>query len=448
MTVAQELAEYVVEAKASDISDQAFDHAAMLIASTIASAAMGKGISSSQIISALERERGGRADSTLWFDGGLKLPVTAAARANAVMSDAAASDDSDLRNITHMGTPLTAAALATGEQIGASGEAVLAAMVLGYEAAGRIGEAITPGFRQRGFHACVVAIFSSAVATGRLLGLGAPQMTHAIALSATSVGGLIVAADTSVSREYHAGLATVLGVEAAQAAQRGFTGETRILEMPNGFCNVYGGAEATGILDDFGQDWDIVTDMAIKLSPGGHFYHAMAEAAGNAARTGDITPDEIKSITLSRPNTTALSGPRHPETLIDMAHSPAYFLAAGAVDRAFSWAHATPEKISDPIIHRAIDKIHVGPPPTEHVAKYRQGATVTIEAMDGRTATETVFAPNGAGCRGIDWADIDAKYRALAPSALSKTPIESSLATIRALRSVDQVSALTTLLQG
>ncbi|MFT6581292.1 MAG: MmgE/PrpD family protein [Alphaproteobacteria bacterium] len=448
MSVAQGLAEYVVNAKVADISDQALDHAAMLIASTIASAAVGKGISSSQIICALERERGGRADSTLWFDGGLKLPATAAARANAVMSDAAASDDSDLRNIAHMGTPLTAAALATGEQTGAKGEVVLAAMVLGYEVAGRIGAAITPGFRQRGFHACVVAVFSSTVATGRLLGLDVLQMTHAIALSATSVGGLIAAADTSVSREYHAGLATLLGVEAAQAAQRGFTGEIAILEMPNGFCNVYGGADATGILDDFAQDWDIVTDMAIKLAPGGHFNHAMAEAAGNAARTGDIAPDEIKSITLSRPNTTALSGPLHPETLIDMAHSPAYFIAAGAVDRAFSWAHATPEKISDPLIHRTIDKITVGPPPTENVTDYRQGATVTIEAMDGRRATETVFAPNGAGCRGIDWADIDAKYRALASSALSEAPLESSLAIIRALREVDHVSSLTTLLQG
>ena len=125
-----------------------------------------------------------------------------------------------------------------------------------------------------------------------------------------------------------------------------------------------------------------------------------------------------------------------------------YFIAAGAVDRAFSWVHATPEKISDPVIHRTIDKIVVGPPPTKNIADYRQGATVTIEAMDGRTATETVFAPNGAGCRGIDWADIDAKYRALAPSALSEEPLESSLATIRKFRNIDRISTLTALLQG
>ncbi len=52
-----------------------------------------------------------------------------------------------------------ASALAMAERTGARGEDVLAAIVLGYEAAGRIGEAITPGFRTRGFHGCLVAIF-------------------------------------------------------------------------------------------------------------------------------------------------------------------------------------------------------------------------------------------------------------------------------------------------
>ena len=75
---------------------------------------------------------------------------------------------------------------------------------------------------------------------------------------------------------------------------------------------------------------------------------------------------------------TALPGPLHPADLIDMAHSPAYFAAAGVADHAFSWVHASPAKIADPVIHRLIDLVRVGPPPTEDVARYRQGATVTI----------------------------------------------------------------------
>jgi 2-methylcitrate dehydratase PrpD len=451
MTVARDLAEFLTRLTAQDLPPQALDHAAMLIASTIASAAFGSGLESAAIIRELARERGGRPDATLWFDAGPKLPLADAAQVNAVMSDAAACDDSDLRNIVHAGTPLTATTLAVAERTGAGGEDVLTAIVLGYEAAGRIGEAITPGFRSHGFHGCLVAIFAAAVAAGRLLQLGASQMAQAIALSATSIGGLAAAANTSVAREYHAGLAAMLGVNAALAAERGFKAEESIFETRHGFFEVYGGVDASaagvGVTRDLGQSWDIITDMAVKLVPGGHPHHALAEAAANAAREGRFTA-EIESITLSRPGVTALAGPLHPADLIDMAHSPAYFLAAGAADHGFSWAHAAPGKIADPVIHRLIDKVRIGAPPSDDVGKYRQGATVTIRTTDGRTTTSTVYMPKGAGMLGIAWSDIDAKYRALAPHArLGDTQIEASLALIHDFRRAVRASALTELLR-
>jgi 2-methylcitrate dehydratase PrpD len=329
MTVARRLAEFLTATSTADLPAQALDHAAMLIASTIASAACGTGLESARIIRSLARDRGGRADASVWFDAGARLPVADAAQANAVASDAAASDDSDLRNIVHAGTPLTAASLAIAERDGADGAAVLTAMVLGYEAAGQIDEAITPGFRQRGFHGCHGAIFAAAVAAGRLLRLDAAQLAQAIALSATSIGGLATAADTSVAREYHAGLATMLGVNAALAAQLGFNAEEKILETPKGFFEAFGGVDGTtaGAIAtrDLRGSWDIMTDMAVKLVPGGHPHHATAEAAANAARDGNIRADEVASITISRPGMTALPDPLHPVDLIGMAHQPGLF---------------------------------------------------------------------------------------------------------------------------
>src|SRR6267378_2820063 len=380
MTIARELAEFLTGTSVTDLPGQAVEHAAMLIASTIASAAMGSGLESSAIIRSIARERSGIPEASVWFDPRLKLPASDAARVNAVMSDAAASDDSDLRNIVHAGTTLVATALTVAERTGARGGEVLTAIVLGYEAAGRIGEAITPGFRTRGFHGCLVAIFAGAVAAGRLLQLDPAHMSQAIALSATSIGGLAAAANTSVAREYHAGLAAMLGIQAALAAQRGYKAEESILETRRGFFEVYGetdgGLGGVSVTRDPGQTWDIITDMAIKLVPGGHPYHALAEAAANAAREGNIASQDIESITVSRPGLTTLTGPLHPIDLIGMAHSPAYFLAAGAADHSFSWVHATAAKIADPTIHQLIDKIQVGALPTDNVARYRQGATV------------------------------------------------------------------------
>ena len=448
MTVSGSLAEFLTQVSYVDLPPQTIDHAAMLIASTIASAALGSGIASSTIIRALARERGGTPEAAIWFDLGPKLPVADAAQVNAVMSDAAASDDSDLRNIVHAGTTLVSTSLAMAERTGASGQEVLAAIVLGYEASGRIGAAITPRFRALGFHGCLVAIFAGAVATGRLLGLDAGHMAQAIALSATSMGGLAAAANTSVAREYHAGLAAMLGVQAALAAQKGYMAEESILETHQGFFEVYGSTDGQGVLQDLGKEWDIITDMAIKLVPGGHPSHALAEAAANAARAGHVSAEEVETITLSRPGVTAISGPVHPTDLIGMAHSPAYFLAAGVADQDFSWVHATEAKITDPVIHQLLDKVRVGEPPTEHVEQYKQGATVTIRTKDGRTFSNTVYAPKGSGILGIDWTDVDAKYRTLVPQAqLHDRQVEASLQVIHDFRHVKHVSALLDLLQ-
>jgi 2-methylcitrate dehydratase PrpD len=452
MTVARELSEFLTRTSPTELPEQAIEHAAMLIASTLASAALGSGLQSAKIIRDLAQERGGRPDTSLWFHAGPKLPMATAAQANAVASDAAASDDSDLRNIVHAGTTLTATSFAVAERTGANGQDILMAIVLGYEAAGRIGEAITPDFRNRGFHGCLIAIFAGAVAAAKLLRLDTSGMTRAIALSATSIGGLAAAANTSVAREYHAGLAAMLGVDAALAAQRGFQAEERIFETRHGFFEAYGGVDGavagTSVLRDLGQSWDIVTDMAIKLVPGGHPHHALAEAAAKAARSGDIAPDEVESITLSRPGVTVLGGPLHPTDLIGMAHSPAYFLAAGVADGGLSWAHATAEKITDPVIHRLIDRIRIGPPPSENVANYRQGATVTIRTRDGRRSTATVNAPRGSGFLGIAWADVDAKYRSLMPhSGLSGEQIETSIAAIHDFRGLSAVADFVDLLK-
>ena len=274
MTVASQLADFLTRTAASDLPPPALDHAAMLIASTIASAAAGKQIISARIIRDLAHERGGREDASIWFDHGARVPIADAAQVNAVMSDAAASDDSDLRNIIHAGTPLTATSLAIAERNGANGEAVLTAIVCGYEAAGRIGEAITPGFRERGFHGCLGAVFAASVAAARLLQLDAAQMAQAIALSATSIGGLATAANTSVAREYHAGLRGDARSErgtggAARLSERGKRagGAARIFEA---FGGIDGAEAAKMATHGLGESWDICTDMAIKLVPGGH----------------------------------------------------------------------------------------------------------------------------------------------------------------------------------
>ena len=453
MTIARSLAKILTRTSFDELPPLAVDHAAMVISSTIASAASGYSIVSSGIIRALAKEQGGTPESSIWFDKGPKIPAVNACRVNAVTSDASASDDSDLRTIVHLGTPLTSTALALAERNAASGKDVLAALVVGYETGGRIAEAIMPEYRNRGFHGCIVASFAAAVASGRMLKLDESQMAQAIAITAVSMGGLATAADTSVAREYFAGNAALMGMNAALAAQKGYLAEESILEVKKGFFDVYGGEDIDSVTRDWGKDWDIVTDMAIKLVPGGHPNHGIAEAAVNAAREGNLSADEVETITMAKPLSVKLrvgplSPPKHPKNLVDVAHTPAYFAAAAVADKDFSWIHATEKKILDPVIHQLIDKVRIGESPTQDVERFRHGATVTIKAKDGRSFTSTVYAPRGSGVRGIDWADVDAKYRALvAVTKLDSQKIEDAIKVIHAFRDVKDVSQLIRLLQ-
>jgi hypothetical protein len=53
------------------------------------------------------------------------------------------------------------------------------------------------------------------------------------------------------------------------------------------------------------------------------------------------------------------------------------------------------------------------------------------------------LVPKGAACLGVDWPEIEAKYRALAPYApLDAGKVESSLAMIRKLRASADAAAL------
>jgi 2-methylcitrate dehydratase PrpD len=427
------------------LPDVAIKHAKMIVASTLASAAAGVPIESAGIIRALAKEHGGRRDATIWYDGG-KVPIIDAARVNAVQSDASASDDSDLRNVAHSGTTVTAIGLAIGEHTGASGRNLLAAIVTGYEAAGRVGEAL---LSQQGFHASVAVAFGGTVAAARLLGLSDEQMANAIALTATTVGGLAIGTN-SWAREYHAGNAVLTAVNAVLAAAKGYEANADMLEARRGFLATFAGSDAdpSSLVANLGDEWDIVTHLAIKLVPGAHAFHPAVEAAVNAARAANVSPAEVAQILVSGPRHRTLTGGRAPPTdLVEAIHSLPYFLASAVADRDFSWVHVTAEKIASPTMAQLIGRVELDPAPPPVQYDWSWGATVTIVTTSGKRYTSTVDAPRASGPRGIEWRDVDAKYAALMPiSGMPARRIEQVLDVVHELETLRDVSTLTALL--
>jgi 2-methylcitrate dehydratase PrpD len=440
------LARLFSRTKFSDLPPAAIKHAKIILASTLASAAPGSRIGSARIVRELAKEQGGKPEATVWFDGA-KLPLTEAARVNAMLSDAAASDDSDLRNVAHTGTTLAAIGLAIGERTNASGEDVLCAMVTGYEAAGRMGEALHNG--RAGLHASIIVAFGGVVAAAKLLKLTPEQMAHAIGMTATTMGGLLIGTD-SWAREYHAGNAALCAVNAALAAGRGYTVNEDLLEAKGGFLEVFGKGtpDIKSVTRALGPEWDIVKFMAVKLVPGAHALHSSAEAAANASRQAGVTPEEVARILVSGPAKTSVTyDVRPPKDMVEAIHSLAYFVASGVADRDFTWAHITPEKIHNPVVVRLIGLVEADPAPPAVHYDWNWGGTVTIVTKSGARFTSTVDAPKGSGPRGIEWSDIDTKYRALMPdSGLAAKRVEEILKTIHDFEQVKQVAQFTRLL--
>ena len=290
-TIAAELARLVTTTGAEALPALALERAKMSLASTVASAAAGVGIPSARVIRELALARGGAPQASVWFSQEKKLDVAGAAQVNAVASDAAACDDSDLRSIAHIGTIVSTVSIAMAEPRARGGREVLEAMVLGDQVAGRIDEALTPGRMKRGFHGSVSTIFGGAVAAG-----SAPLVLTQARLAARHRPGLHLQRAAwrspptrAAGREYHAGLAAQLGVQAAFAAAARLH-----FAKPGarGAARVFPGDERTGGRGSHprfrGGSWDITTDMAIKLMPGAHPFHAIAEAAIEAASAGDV----------------------------------------------------------------------------------------------------------------------------------------------------------------
>ena len=431
--------------KFADLPPTAIQHAKMLIASTLASAAPGSKIGSARIMRDLAKEQGGKAEATVWFDGA-KLPVPEAARVNAMLSDAAASDDSDLRNVAHTGTTLVSTGLSIAERTGATGTDLLTAIVVGYEAAGRMGDALANG--RGGFHASIICAFGGTVASAKLLKLTDEQMAHAISITSTTMGGLGIGTN-SWAREYHAGNAALCAVNAAQAAARGFTVNEDLLEARNGFFAVFGGkVDTTRMSRAVAGELDILKYMAVKLVPGAHAYQSSAEAAVSAARAAAVPAEEVAKILLAGPQSRAVAGvQRPPKDMVEAIHSLAYFLASAVADKDFGWAHATPEKIHRPEVARLIGLVEVDPAPPPVKYDWSWGGTVTIVTKSGACVSKTVDAPRGSGPRGIEWADVDAKYRALIPdSGLAAKRTEEVLKMVHDFDQVKHAADFTRLL--
>ena len=111
------------------------------------------------------------------------------------------------------------------------------------------------------------------------------------------------------------------------------------------------------------------------------------------------------------------------------------------------FAKAATHITDDHVRSLLMDLVDIDPAPPPVKYTWSWGGTVTIVTRSGARYTSTVDGPRGSGPRGIEWSDVDAKYRALLPdSGLPAKRIEEILNVIHGFGRVKNVSELTGLL--
>ena len=138
----------------------------------------------------------------------LKVAAANAVLANGTLAHGLDYDDTLEEAIVHTGCCAGMTALAVGEELGASGKAVLEAAIAGTEVMCKVG-LVAPGkFHARGFHpTALCSTFGAAAAAGKLYGLEPAQWSDAFGLCGSQSSGIIeYLADGTWTKRLHPGL--------------------------------------------------------------------------------------------------------------------------------------------------------------------------------------------------------------------------------------------------
>jgi 2-methylcitrate dehydratase PrpD len=353
----------------------------------------------------------------------LKIAPRFAAFANGIAIHADDYDDTQLAVapdrvyglLTHPTAPALPAALALGEQAGASGAETMLAYQLGIEVECKIAEAIDPRHYQSGFHTTATCgTFAAAAAGAKLLGLDVGATARALSVAASQSAGLRENFGT-MTKPFHAGRASESGVAAAQLAASGWTATECILEAPRGFFNAAGGGyDRAAIVGRLGRPWTIADPgVSIKPHPSGSLTHPGMTEMLRLIQAHGIRAQDVVSVRVGTnshmPNTLIH---RRPTNELQAKFSMEYSMAILLVQGRAGLGEYTDEVVMRPDVQAMLKKIEFGVHPEAEAAGYHKMTTlIDIKLADGRTVSGRADFGKGSPSDPMSYDDVARKFR-------------------------------------
>ena len=277
------LARYAAGLRYEDLPPEVVAKAKDIIADTVAACICGADMPWSRIVIDYA-ERTGPGGQSKILGRGASVQAPAAALANGALAHSFELDSLTRPGAgAHPGATVLPPALAVAQEVDASGQQLIAAVVAGNEVMIRIGRATGHTNEARGFHAPgTTGPFGAAVACGLLLGLDERGMSNALGIAGSLAGGLLEFArgDGGMVKRLHLGRASEAGVMAASLAAGGFEAPRTVIEGEFGFLKVFCTAyDESHLTKGLGSDF-VTMSAVLKRYP----CHATAHAPVRAVR--------------------------------------------------------------------------------------------------------------------------------------------------------------------
>lgn len=326
---------------------------------------------------------------------GRRAPADGAAFVNAVLGHALIRDDMHVGSVSHLGVVVLPVLLAAAEEYAPiRGEALLDAVVCGYEAGARIGGAVVDVDVARRFRPTGIAgPIGAAAGVARLLGLDAEATASAIGLAANTVAGYNEWAGAGGSEMFfHAGFAARNALTAARLAAAGARASPSALDGPAGMLAAFGRRADAADAALFAGRPEIEA-VFFKPVPACNFAQSPAQAAQAIALEARPADEDIEQVVVHATAAAAAypgcdaAGPF--EHVLQAKMSIQYCVAAALITGAFEESSYRPAE--QPRIRElaARTRLQVDAGLSEAYPAH-QGAEVVVQLKDGQPISRRV----------------------------------------------------------
>jgi 2-methylcitrate dehydratase PrpD len=387
---------------------------------------------------------GGEPQATV-VGRGRRTSALLAALANGAQCHALDFDDTHLPAVLHGSAAVAPVVFALAEWRHASGAEALAAFIAGFEVETRIGRVIGKRLTERGWHVTgTVGTFGAAAAAGRMLGLDARQLAHALGIAGTQAAGLTQSFGT-MAKPLHPGKAAMNGLLAALLAREGFTGSTAMLDAPDGLAGTFiGVTDLRSAAEDFGKRWELLHNST-KFYAACHLTHATIDAGRAIRARVPLAAEAIESVRCRvMPLTLQAADQRDPRTPLQAKFSVRFCAAMALLRGDAGEAEFSEASLADPAVARVMARVT----PEGDDALAIPAAHMTVRLVDGRVIEERITAARGTPENPGTRDDLETKFRRLAETVLPAPRVAELTAALRGLAEAPDVAGILALAGG